>query len=251
MALQSLQDWLVVIPARLGSERLPRKPLADLAGKPLIVRVAENLAALKAAGASLLVATDADEVMAACRSQGIPAAMTAAHHVSGTDRCAEAAAKHSHPFILNVQGDEPFVSVEALNSLMEAMVQRQDADMGTLVVPSTDLSIAADPNVVKAVRAHTGFALYFSRAPLPYDRTKHAGGNLPRHFYQHLGVYAFRRERLKDFVALGPSPLELTEKLEQLRALEAGWRLWLEPTPHGARGIDTPEDLEAARARLA
>jgi len=250
MALQSLQDWLVVIPARLGSERLPRKPLADLAGKPLIVRVAENLAPLKAAGAKLLVATDSEEVEAACLSRGIQAQMTAAHHVSGTDRCAEAAANHSQPFVLNVQGDEPFVSIEALKSLMQAMHRRHDADMGTLVVPSTDLTLAADPNVVKAVRSHTGYALYFSRAPLPYDRTKHAGGNLPRQFYQHLGVYAFKRQRLMDFVTLGPSPLELTEKLEQLRALEAGWRLWLESTPHGARGIDTPEDLEAARARL-
>ena len=250
MPLQTLKDWLVVVPARLGSERLPRKPLADLGGKPLVVRVVENLHPLKAMGAKIIVATDSEEVIAACRSQGINSQMTAAHHVSGTDRCAEAAQATSEAFVLNVQGDEPFVHIDALKSLMQAMTSRPDADMGTLVVPSKNLTMAADPNVVKAVRAHTGYALYFSRAPLPYDRTKHAGGNLPRQFYQHLGVYAFRRQRLMDFVALGPSPLELTEKLEQLRALEAGWRLWLEPTPHGARGIDTPEDLEAARAHF-
>jgi 3-deoxy-manno-octulosonate cytidylyltransferase (CMP-KDO synthetase) len=176
--------------------------------------------------------------------------MTAASHVSGTDRCAEAASGTRQPFVLNVQGDEPFVSTEALRQLMQTMMIRADADMGTLVASSHDPALAADPNAVKAVRAHTGFGLYFSRAALPYERTPHQGGNLPRQFWHHLGVYAFRRQRLEEFVALGPSPLELTEKLEQLRALEAGWRIWLEPTTHVARGIDTPQDLEAARARF-
>jgi len=250
MALQSLKEWLVVIPARLGSERLPRKPLADLGGKPMIIRVAENLRPLAEAGAAIIVATDSLEVMAACAASCIAAQMTDSSHASGTDRCAEAAAGFTQPFILNVQGDEPFINTQALIGLMNALASKPDADMATLVVPSTDAKLAADPNTVKAVRSQLGFALYFSRAPLPYERTKHEAGNLPRHFYHHLGVYAFRRSRLLDFVALGPSPLEQTEKLEQLRALEAGWRLWLEPTIHGARGIDTPEDLEAARARF-
>ena len=242
------KDWLIVIPARLGSERLPKKPLVDLGGKPLIVRVAENLRPIAESGATVIVATDSEEVSKVCEQVAIKVKMTGLSHVSGTDRCAEVAAAYPQPFILNVQGDEPFISTDALKSLMQALSSSSEADMATLVVPSQNQSLARDPNTVKAVRAQSGYALYFSRAPLPYERTPHGGSHLPQHFYQHLGVYAFRRQRLMDFVALGPSPLEQIEKLEQLRALEAGWRVWLEPTLHGARGIDTLEDLEAARA---
>ena len=251
------QDWLIAIPARLGSERLPRKPLVDLGGLPLIVRVAQNLASLVAQGAALVVATDATEVLDVCAQHGIEARITAAEHQSGTDRCAEVGRAFDRTHILNVQGDEPFVTVAALESLMQAFAARPDADMATLVSATTDLRLANDPNAVKAVRARDGYALYFSRAPVPYDRTAQnllARGQaltppVPQ-FWHHMGVYAYRLSRLEDFVRLGPSPLEEIEKLEQLRALEAGWRIWLEPTAHSHRGIDTPSDLEAARARF-
>lgn len=245
-----LSDWLIVVPARLGSERLPRKPLADLGGRPLVVRVAENLAPLTRRGATLVVATDAPAVLEICTQHGVRAMLTRATHASGTDRCAEAASAFPHSYVLNVQGDEPFVAVADLEALTRSMVAKPEADMGTLVYRSTDPAVAADPNAVKAVRTQSGWALYFSRASLPYDRSATARGHRPEAFWQHLGVYAFRREKLADFVRLGPSPLELTEKLEQLRALEAGWRLWTEEASTVARGIDTPEDLEMARARL-
>ena len=250
-------DWLIAIPARLGSERLPRKPLQDLGGLPLIVRVAQNLAELVAQGAALVVATDAAEVLDVCSKHGIEARLTSPQHASGTDRCAEVGRAVGRSYILNVQGDEPFVSTTALAALMQAFADRPTADMATLVTQTTDLQLAADPNAVKAVRGRDGYALYFSRAAVPYDRTaqslqaKGQTATAPtQRFWHHVGVYAYRSSRLQDFVRLGPSPLEETEKLEQLRALEAGWRIWLEPTAQSPRGIDTPSDLEAARARF-
>src|SRR5262249_48699177 len=136
--------------------------------------------------------------------------------------------------------------------LMAQMESRSDADLGTLVVEQTSQALAADPNAVKAVRSTAGWAMYFSRASLPYDRGAVDRRHLPARFWHHMGVYAFRREKLAASVALGPSPLERVERLEQLRALEAGWRIWLEPAAAAfGRGIDTPEDLEAARALIA
>lgn len=244
----SLKDWLVVVPARLKSERLPKKPLADLGGMPMIVRVVKNLAPLSHLGAEIIVATDADEVVQACKGHQLAVVMTDPRHASGTDRAAEVALKSAAPYILNVQGDEPFVDTDDLKALMVSFMREPQADMGTLVYESSDQVLAGDPNAVKAVRSTAGFALYFSRASLPYNRDKMT--NLPDRFWHHLGVYAFRRDRLADFVKLGPSTLERQEKLEQLRALEAGWRIWLEPARHFSRGIDTIHDLEAARARL-
>lgn len=244
-----LDQWLFVVPARLGSERLPRKPLADLAGKPLVVRVAENLAPLVARGAALVVATDSPEVLSICQKHGVKAVMTRAEHPSGTDRTAEAALPERRPFIMNVQGDEPFVAQDDLLGLAAAMESRPDADMGTLVYQSRDQQLCADPNAVKALRRLDGMALYFSRHSLPYDRAAKERRHLPEVFWHHMGVYAFRREKLQEFVKLKPSPLEQAEKLEQLRALENGWKIFLQPAKSFARGIDTPEDLEAARAR--
>lgn len=246
----NLKDWLVVVPARLASTRLPRKPLADLGGVPLIVRVAQNLAPLAKRGAEIVVATDSIDVMQSLAAHKVFGVMTRVEHESGTDRCAEAARGRPQPYILNVQGDEPFVDTQDLMNLCDAMQARAEADMGTLVHESSDRRLAADPNAVKALRRHDGYALYFSRAPLPYKRESPEEKHVPDTFWQHLGVYAFRRERLEAFAALPPSPLEHAEKLEQLRALQAGWRIYLAPAHHPTRGIDTPEDLEAARARF-
>lgn len=245
----SLANWLVVVPARLASTRLPEKPLADLGGRPMIVRSVENLAPLARRGAQVVVATDSKAVKTAVEAHGFTALMTREDHQSGTDRCWEIAAGAVQPFVLNVQGDEPFANINDLTALMTALEKDPAADLGTLVFHCRDQALAKDPNVVKAVRSTSGTALYFSRSAVPYWRDNAATNGLPESFWQHLGVYAFRREKLQAFVALPQSPLELAEKLEQLRALDHGWRILLAEAKTFSRGIDTPHDLEAARAR--
>ena len=246
----SLGEWLVVIPARLASERLPRKPLQDLGGKPLIVRVRENLLPLERSGARVVVATDHEDIVKACAQFGYEAVLTKSSHPSGTDRCHEVASRFEYPFILNVQGDEPFVHIGDLMALMTAMKARPEIPMGSLVYDSGDLSDYTSPNVVKAVRSNEGVAIYFSRSPIPYDRDTRNGDIGLCRFWQHLGVYGFRREALQKFCAMPPGLLEKREKLEQLRVVEAGWKIWLEPASRASLGIDTPQDLEAARATI-
>jgi 3-deoxy-manno-octulosonate cytidylyltransferase (CMP-KDO synthetase) len=254
----TLKDWLVCIPARLSSTRLPQKPLQDLCGEPLIVRVCRNLGPLASAGAKLLVATDSEAIVDVCARAGFAARMTREDHQSGTDRCFEAASLEfannptPRPWILNVQGDEPFVSPDDLQRLCHAMEHTAKTPgtnlatlMGTLAHTCRDVQMFKDPNVVKVVRAQDGHAVYFSRAGVPFDRDRPT-----ECFWQHVGVYAFSRESLARFCALGPSPLEEREKLEQLRAIEAGWRIVVSDAAHATRGIDTPQDLEAARRAL-
>lgn len=247
-----LARWLIIVPARLKSERLPAKPLQDLGGKPLIVRVAENLKPLVAEGATLLMAIDAPEVEAALQAHHLTGVMTDPSLQSGTDRCAAAVSQcgQSAQFVLNVQGDEPFVNIQDLMDLCLTMESQPQFDMGTLVYRTSDASLFRDPNAVKAIRATDGTALYFSRSPIPYERGAPERQQQPAAHWHHLGVYAFKRERLHAFVNLPPSELEQTEKLEQLRALEAGWKIYLQPARSFARGIDTPDDLEAARRRM-
>lgn len=244
----SLCNWLIIAPARMESQRLPNKPLADLAGKPMIVRVVENLAPLAAKGAAIIVATDDPRVAAACNHAGINARMTRKDHQSGTDRCAEVAAGEKAAYILNVQGDEPFVSTDDLLGLMRAMESAETTAMGTMFFENTNQEMAASPNVVKTLRNAKGHAIHFSRLPLPYVRDNAEGHHLPSSFLQHIGVYAFRRQAMLDFVSLPVSSLEQMEKLEQLRAIEQGWPVLLHAAKSASRGIDTNEDLEAARA---
>ncbi len=244
-----LDNWLIVVPARLESVRLPRKPLQDLAGKPLIVQVCENLAPLAKVGASIVVATDSTLVQSTCLDAGFKAVMTRTDHISGTDRCNEAAQGFRHSFVMNVQGDEPFVNLDDLRRLASAMERLPDVGLATLAFLSGDREKFRNPNAVKVIKDASGYALYFSRSPIPYDRD--AGGS-PRmegcgFFWLHLGIYAFRRETLERFCALPQGYLERTEKLEQLRAIEQGWRIYVEPAEHETVGIDTLEDLEAAR----
>jgi 3-deoxy-manno-octulosonate cytidylyltransferase (CMP-KDO synthetase) len=248
MNVTSLSNWLVVIPARLSSQRLPNKPLADLGGKPMIVRVVENLKILQEKGANIVVAADDDTVIAACKKLGFKAEMTRKDHPSGTDRCAEVAAKSNKDFVLNVQGDEPFVDPSDLIGLMAAMEADENAKMGTLFHRSTNRSMAKDPNTVKVLMNAKGKAIYFSRLALPYVRDDKSNEHLPMSFLQHIGVYAFRRSSIADFVRLPPSVLETSEMLEQLRAIDQGWPILLHPASKASRGIDTKEDLEAARA---
>ena len=241
---------LAVIPARLGATRLPRKPLRLLGGAPLIHRVWQRVTALQLADV-VVVATDSHEIVAAITQAGGTAVLTRADHPSGTDRIAEVARRHEYlPYevILNVQGDEPFVDAVAVSGAL-AMVRERGFALGTASAPAPSAALA-DPNVVKVVSAADGRAMYFSRAPIPWcrdpaDAAEHA--SLAR---QHIGVYAYRREALMQWVTLPPHPLERVERLEQLRALAAGIPMGVavvETPPHG--GVDTEEDLARADAR--
>jgi 3-deoxy-manno-octulosonate cytidylyltransferase (CMP-KDO synthetase) len=243
--MKSWKNWLIVIPARLGSTRLPRKPLADLAGKPLIVRVFERVAELERAGAQVVVATDSAEIMTECRKHKVRCEMTREDHPSGTDRVNEVASRHETKFILNIQGDEPFIEISDLEHLAIVM-ERANLPMGTLAVASTDHTAFTNPNVVKVVTDSTGRALYFSRAQIPYSRT----GRESRPFLRHIGVYAFEKTALAKFCSLRKGNLEETESLEQLRALENGIPIHVAEAKHLTIGIDTPEDLREAREKF-
>lgn len=239
-------QWLIVIPARLKSTRLPEKPLADLAGKPLIIRVYERLLPLVQRGAEVVVATDSDKIMAACATAGVRAVMTREDHVSGTARCHEVAEKlPPKKFVMNVQGDEPFVNTDDLTRLNEAMQEPNAPPMGTLVYENHDGKEFQNPNCVKTLRDKGGKAIYFSRSPIPYHR-----GESFKSFLQHVGVYAFRREALTQFCQWPASRLEVLESLEQLRAIDNGMPIVLVNAQHPSIGIDTPEDLQHARKKF-
>ncbi|HMN71874.1 MAG TPA: 3-deoxy-manno-octulosonate cytidylyltransferase [Rhodoblastus sp.] len=237
---------IILIPARLASQRLPGKALADIAGKPMIVRVWERATA--AGVGPVVVATDAREIAEAVAAAGGRAAMTGAGHASGSDRIAEAVAAidpaGAHDIVVNVQGDEPLVEPAAIRAAVSVM-EEPAVDIGTLGVLA-DPADRDDPNAVKIAGAAIApgrlRALYFSRAPIPWG----AGAAI-----RHIGLYVYRRAALARFVALPPSPLEQRERLEQLRALEAGMRIDLALVDRAARGVDTPADLARARAIFA
>lgn len=241
---------LIVIPARLGATRLPRKPLRLLAGEPLIVRVWERVTAMEIAD-EVVVATDSPEVAAAARGAGARVAMTRGDHPSGTDRVAEVA--DSTPFkgydvFANVQGDEPFIAAEAVQGALVHVTSGR-FPVGTAACP-VDASVLANPDVVKVVADARGRALYFSRAPIPYLRDAADRAVRDRLVRQHIGVYAYTRDALARWVSLPPHPLEQSERLEQLRALADGLAIGVtDVAAAGARGIDTEEDLIAANAR--
>ena len=232
-----MTPYAVVIPARIGSTRLPAKPLLAETGRPLIRHVVER--ALAAPGvARVVVATDDARIEAAVRGFGGEVVRTRPDHVSGSDRCAEAAERLTEPVVVNVQGDEPLFEPKDLAAVAEAAA-RPENDLATLAHPLADAAAAASPAVVKVVTAADGRALYFSRAPIPFDR---AAGTAARTARAHVGIYAFRRERLLAYARLPAGTLAAVESLEQLRALEAGWRIAVLPASRPAFGIDTPED---------
>ncbi|NRA64613.1 MAG: 3-deoxy-manno-octulosonate cytidylyltransferase [Pseudobacteriovorax sp.] len=233
-------QWLVVIPARLASTRLPNKPLQDLCGKPLIVRVFERISPLVKQGATVLVATDEPSVQTACEDHGVPVAMTSKTHPSGTDRVFEVSNRHDTKFVLNVQGDEPFVNLSTLESLARRMVASKNSEMGTVVYRNTNPKDFVDPNIVKTIISQEN-AQYFSRSPIPYHRDQEFS-----FFWQHIGIYAFTKKALKEFCNHPPHPWELLEKLEQLRALGNGIGILTVETHEVTIGIDTPQDLEDA-----
>ncbi len=243
---------LAVIPARLGATRLPRKPLRLLSGVPLVVRVAERVAGFGVA-AHCVVATDAPEIVEVCEAAGIHAVLTRPDHPSGTDRVAEVAARpeFSHvDAIVNVQGDEPFVAREAVAGAIR-IVTSGEAPVGTAAAPAS-IIILGRPDVVKVVCADDGRALYFSRAPIPFLRDPADAAAQAPLVRQHIGVYAYTREALARWVALPPHPLELTERLEQLRPLAHGIAIGVASVAAaGEGGIDTEDDLRRADAWFA
>lgn len=241
---------LIVIPARLGSTRLPQKPLQLLGGRPLIVRVWERVTALGLADA-IVVATDAADVEFAAREGGAEVVMTRPDHASGTDRVAEVArlpAYSHHEVVVNVQGDEPFIAAEAIRGARD-LVSSGAFDIGTAAQPASP-AVLGDPAVVKVVADDSGRALYFSRAPIPFLRDPVNASALTNSVRAHIGVYAYARAALQRWGSLPPHPLEVVEQLEQLRALAAGLTIGVTTVaPAPTQGIDTAQDLVAANLR--
>ena len=241
---------LGVIPARLGSERLARKPLQLLAGKPLIEVVWRRVASFNAVD-QLIVATDAEEIAAVCRRAGATVELTSPAHRSGTERVAEVAERHpAFDVVVNIQGDEPFVAEEHIR--LSAQLIFEGWDIGTPAAPVGSLDAWRDPAAVKVVRGDDGRALYFSRSPIPHQRDgEPAAAQLNSStFLRHIGVYAYARDALLRYVRLPETELERIEKLEQLRALAAGMRIGVAVAREGAVGIDTPADLAEAERLL-
>ncbi|OSI25395.1 3-deoxy-manno-octulosonate cytidylyltransferase [Neisseria dumasiana] len=248
-----MSAFVVLIPARLSSSRLPGKALADIHGKPMVVRVAEQAAKSKAA--RIIVATDHADIQTACQAHGIETVMTANTHESGTTRLAEAAATlglADDTVIVNVQGDEPLIDPELINRTAALPVANQ-VPMATAAHAIDNLAEFLNPNCVKVVLNAHGNALYFSRAPIPYPRDAMAANpnTLPEGFtpLRHIGIYAYRAGFLRQYAAMSVSPHETDESLEQLRVLWHGYPIAVEITDTApAAGVDTPEDLERVRA---
>ena len=235
---------IAVIPSRYASTRLPGKPLVDICGKPMVQHVYERVRRVSLFD-EVLVATDDERIMHAVAAFGGIACMTSPDCPSGSDRLIEVAGKHPADIYVNVQGDEPLVEPSSIEKLAKAMLDEPALQMATLCYPiSTEQ--AQNPNLVKVVRAHNSNALYFSRSPIPFPRS---GGTAPAYF-GHLGMYAYRHEFLMGFGTLPYSPLEQTEKLEQLRVLQAGIAIRVLEVEAVGPGVDTPEDLEEVRRIL-
>jgi 3-deoxy-manno-octulosonate cytidylyltransferase (CMP-KDO synthetase) len=244
----------VIIPARFASTRLPGKPLALIGERPLVQWVWQR--AVESGAASVLIATDDERIQAAASKFGADCLMTSAHHASGTDRIAEivrARGFAADDIIVNLQGDEPTMPAEVVANTAQALRDVASRDIATAVAPIESMREFLDPNCVKALRAGDGRALYFSRAPVPWPRDNVVAGE-PASFagaWRHIGIYAYRVRSLLQFAAWPPTPLETTEKLEQLRALEHGMHVHLVTLAYSPpAGVDTPEDLERARGAL-
>ena len=236
---------LAVIPARYGSTRFEGKALAPLNGKAVILHVVEqaNKCALVD---DVLVATDDERILKAVESAGFRALMTSPAHLSGTDRVAEAAMQSDAEIIVNIQGDEPMIDPDSVDSAVKALLDDRALNVSTLGLPIDDPAEIEDPNVVKVVTDRSGMALYFSRSVIPYNR---AGEKQPP-VMKHLGLYVYRRAFLLEYAALKPTELEMTERLEQLRILEHGFGIKVVTANRDSIGIDTPEDLIKAEALL-
>ena len=234
-----------IIPARYHSTRLPGKPLADIAGKPMIQRVYEQAIQAKLPD-QVIVATDHEEIFKVVTDFGGQVMMTASNHPTGTDRLAEVAAKlPDAQIIVNIQGDEPEIDPDVIDRLIQPLLLEADISMATVITPMDEAEME-QPGCVKAVVDQKGNALYFSRSLIPYLRTD--SRLVP--VYKHIGVYGYQKEFLLEFARLSPTPLEQMESLEQLRALEYGYRIKTIVVSHAAIGVDTPEDLQAINEKF-
>ena len=235
---------LGVIPARFASSRFPGKALAPLAGKPLLQHVYERASQARYLS-KLVIATDDDRIAKAARSFGAPVQMTRPDHLSGTDRVAEVASSDHADVIVNIQGDEPLIDPAAIDAAALALLDDPDLPMATLKKRIEISSEIDNPNVVKVVSNLAGDAIYFSRCPIPHLRDGRSGGVV---HYKHIGLYVYRREFLLAYSGLPVGPLEQAERLEQLRAIENGYRIRVVETEYESIGVDTPEDLERLAA---
>lgn len=235
---------LCVIPSRISSTRLPRKPLADIQGMPMIARVLKNAQACKVIS-KVIVATDSDEIAEVVRAHDGEFEMTDPLLLTGSDRVAAVAKKYSDmDVVINLQGDGPFITPRMLELLVEPYLKGETPDMTTLAYPLDMEKKYHEPGAVKVITDLNGYALYFSRAPIPYFR---AEPNCAVPVYHHMGLYAFRRDFLMTYTTLPQTPLEKTELLEQLRAMEHGYRIRVCLTEEKAMEIDTPQDLLEAQ----
>lgn len=243
-------EFLVVIPARLGSTRLPRKPLADIGGKPMVIRVAERAAQSHAQ--SVVVATDSPEIQAVCDEYRIECLLTSEDHLTGTDRIAEVAQLLKLPsdsLVVNVQGDEPLIPPELINQVAQTLSNHPSCAISTIAVPIHDDAEINNPNVVKVVLNRSGEAMYFSRASIPFIRDPDTNEHI-KHL-RHLGIYAYRADFLQAYTRLEAAPPEKAEALEQLRALWNGYKIAVHTTNAAPpAGVDTLEDLERVRQIL-
>ncbi|MCA3238071.1 MAG: 3-deoxy-manno-octulosonate cytidylyltransferase [Curvibacter sp.] len=247
-------SYTVLIPARLASSRLPNKPLADIAGLPMVVRVAHRVAQGLPAGSRIVVAADDASILQACARHGVQALLTRVDHPSGSDRLAEACELLKLPadaIVVNVQGDEPLIDPSLVSAVATLLHQRPEASMSTAAHPLHEVADFVNPNVVKVVVDARSLALYFSRAPIAWWRDGYAHGvtTLAQPApLRHIGIYAYRAGFLRQFPTLAQAPIEVCEELEQLRAMWHGHRIavHLSQQAPGA-GVDTPEDLERVR----
>lgn len=241
--------FVVVIPARYASSRLPGKPLADIGGKSMVERVYQQ--ALQSGASRIVVATDDERVAAVVDAFGGEVCMTRPEHNSGTERLAEVISKLALPaetVVVNVQGDEPFIPPLIIRQVAQNLAAQQKARMATLAVPLTDSSEISNPNIVKVVSDKDGYALYFSRSVIPFDRDGKFQQQLAQHYRRHIGIYAYRAGFIQQYVSWPASTLEQIESLEQLRVLWQGEAIHVDTalqTP--PVGVDTPDDLAHAR----
>lgn len=245
-------SFTVLIPARLASTRLPNKPLADLGGRPMVVRVAERAALSRAK--RVVVAADDPIIVQACQQYGVASILTRSDHVSGTDRLAEASTLLGLDFedvVVNLQGDEPLMDPELIDAVASTLIEQPSACMGTAAHAITSAQEFLNPNVVKVVLDANSMALYFSRAPIPWKRDDYAAGvtalaePLP---LRHFGIYSYRVSFLQQYSKLLAAPLEMQEALEQMRALWHGYRIAVHVSAAApGPGVDTPDDLELVR----
>jgi 3-deoxy-manno-octulosonate cytidylyltransferase (CMP-KDO synthetase) len=235
------QRILGVIPARFASTRFPGKALVSIGGKSMLQHVWERASQARYL-TKVIVATDDDSIARAARGFGAEVRMTLSSHLSGTDRVAEVASSDSASMVVNIQGDEPMIDPGAIDTAVLAMDGEDGMQMATLKRRIEDPAEITNPNVVKVVTGAAGDAIYFSRSPIPYDRGDGAA------YYKHIGLYVYRRDFLLGYSDLPVGPLEQAEKLEQLRALENGYRIRVAETDYESFGVDTPGDLERLRS---